>query len=211
MIDHTTDATCSADLVWACVRRNNSFKRTNAAATRQKGLNKIHLTSEKGNIASLHTFKHSAISNVRSFDMQRGEGMQIKLNELVSPELMALNNLPEKFKSADTNRDGQVSFKEFVAIYLKMSGLPPPRVHVAKFHACDKDRSGSISMSEFLAFQMGGNQDYQMTGKHLSKMNKVISGNIDKFRPDLKDSALKRLSALDKANRKAKALAKQSA
>ena len=208
-------ANVSAELVWMCTRKHSAFKRTNSAATKQKGVNKIYLSAERGNLTARNSFKYSGLANVKSLDIRQGENHskgQIEFQELVQPDLlMFTNDVPAKFNAADTNRDGHVSFKEFCDIYMKMTGLPPPRSHVVKFRKCDKDKSGNISMSEFLKFQMGGHVDYSMENSQLTKMNRVVIKNTGNFRPDLQKDALRRVTAVYKANRKAKALAKASA
>ena len=136
----------SSDLLWLLVRKNNAFKRSNAAATKQRGVNKLYLTAEKGNLTARSAFKDSGLANHRAVDLQQGESAT----------------------------KGQVVVRE-------LSGAPTKQ---------------AISRA------------YEMERTHLPKMNRVIGKNTSILRPDLEVDALRRLTALYKANRKAKALAK---
>lgn len=151
------------------------------------------------------------VANARTVDINQGDKLkgEIVVSERLQAELMYLNMLPAKFKEADVNSDGVVSMDEFVDIYKRFTGKPPPRSHIAKFKKCDKDNSGSISLREFLQFQQGGNSLYKFASQ-LPKAHRIVGGSVGSFRPDLKLDVLRRVSALERASRKAKAIAKKA-
>ncbi|GMH64596.1 hypothetical protein TrRE_jg3465 [Triparma retinervis] len=59
-----------SSLVWACVSRHNSFQRSKNGKTKRSG--RVIFSVEKGNVASISSFKYSGIANEKAVDVVVG-------------------------------------------------------------------------------------------------------------------------------------------
>jgi len=104
-------------LVWACISRNNSFIQRRGGKTERTG--KVVFSSEKGNVASLSSFKYSGLANSSTIDVVSAPNdRDSQITMLKKTASKAFNKPAKATQSTPLNK----SFRTSIAAITKQSG-----------------------------------------------------------------------------------------